>query len=441
MTNILSDFSAWLLPVLIFLMGLLFQAMLVFQMSGLKMNALTIAPKKFLMTPFILILGWFCYEVMGSALMHPGENWLIGRHFGIDTSSLWLYKNFMLYLQSILPGSIFTSNEITTQPFKWNVLAFHGMLAVWPLLIVINGLAHRNKLPGFGLVAMGLFMSGILYPVLGSWSWGDGWLQKLGFHDFLGATVIYSVAGWMTLAGLLMSKTRTTIGLNSRIDPKTDQTVDQKAGHFNHKLRLLSAHALIFFTWAAVCLILTLNQNLLPAHYFLINDLDTSLPNQHSLRLLIAAIYLSGIGGGLTTYVTTRYVLKKSDLLLALSGLLAGPISISACLDQLILLSLSKMVLITSSLIVINSILVIGVAVLFEKIVASDDILKIVPCYLVSGMWGTMASALFIDNIAFLPQFIGITTYAVATFIPALIFFTIIEALLLLGLPTKKPTT
>ena len=68
--------------------------------------------------------------------------------------------------------------------------------------IVSGTLAERVKVwPFFVFIAV---LTAFIYPVIGAWTWGGGWLAAMGFKDFAGSTVVHSTGGWAALAGVLV---------------------------------------------------------------------------------------------------------------------------------------------------------------------------------------------------------------------------------------------
>ena len=58
-----------------------------------------------------------------------------------------------------------------------------------------------------------------VYPVVGSWKWGGGWLDQMGFYDFAGSTLVHSVGGWGALAGVILLGPRLGKYFNGSIRP------------------------------------------------------------------------------------------------------------------------------------------------------------------------------------------------------------------------------
>ena len=68
--------------------------------------------------------------------------------------------------------------------------------------IVSGALAERVKMWSFFLFV--LVLTGVIYPIVGAWTWGGGWLSQLGFSDFAGSTIVHSTGGWAALAGMIV---------------------------------------------------------------------------------------------------------------------------------------------------------------------------------------------------------------------------------------------
>ena len=81
----------------------------------------------------------------------------------------------------------------------WTDFLFQAMFAATAATIVSGAVAERIKLPAF-MVFSDLFVA-LVYTVAGSWKWGGGWLDGIGFYDFAGSTLVHSVGGWGALVG------------------------------------------------------------------------------------------------------------------------------------------------------------------------------------------------------------------------------------------------
>ena len=80
---------------------------------------------------------------------------------------------------------------------------FFQMVFVATTASIISGtMAERVKLWSFLLFTA--FLAGAIYPLVGAWTWGGGWLSEMGFQDFAGSTIVHSTGGWAALAGALI---------------------------------------------------------------------------------------------------------------------------------------------------------------------------------------------------------------------------------------------
>lgn len=109
-----------------------------------------------------------------------------------------------------LGGSHFFSGNLSD--WDWAFLFFQMMFAATAATIASGAMAERIHFSAYLVGAC--FISGLIYPVFGSWAWGSaysgsGWLKELGFIDFAGSTVVHSVGAWAALAGILVLGPRT----------------------------------------------------------------------------------------------------------------------------------------------------------------------------------------------------------------------------------------
>ena len=79
---------------------------------------------------------------------------------------------------------------------------FQMVFCATAISIVSGACAERIKVWPFMIFAA--IMTGIIYPIYGSWTWGGGWLAEMGFSDFAGSTIVHSVGGWAAVVGCLI---------------------------------------------------------------------------------------------------------------------------------------------------------------------------------------------------------------------------------------------
>ncbi|HKJ68513.1 MAG TPA: ammonium transporter, partial [bacterium] len=145
-------------------------------------------------------VGAIMYWAIGFALM-----------FGVSTAGLVGRTGFFL-------------SDYAGSGDSW-ILAFwmfQVVFAATAATIVSGAMAERTKFIGYLVYSAGI--SGIIYPIFGSWAWGgllngSGWLESLGFIDFAGSTVVHSVGGWAALAGAIVIGPRLGKYVKGRVRP------------------------------------------------------------------------------------------------------------------------------------------------------------------------------------------------------------------------------
>jgi Amt family ammonium transporter len=243
---------------------------------------------------------------------------------------------------------------------------FQAMFCTTAATIVSGAAAERMRFSAYLVVTM--LAAGLIYPLYGHWAWagtfsdGVGWLAEKGFVDFAGSTVVHSVGGWIALAVILVLGPR-----EGRFD--VDRNGRSLPGS-NLPLAMLGA-LLLLFGW------------------FGFNGGSTfSFDNR--VPGIIANTVLAGmagiIGGMLLSWLRWRLV----DPVYPLNGLIAGMVAVTA----------------SAHVVDAGAALLIGLAGSFIMYLADrllfrlriDDAVGAVPVHLASGIWGTLALALFADT-------------------------------------------
>lgn len=242
---------------------------------------------------------------------------------------------------------------------------FQAMFCTTAATIVSGAAAERMRFSAYLVVTM--LAAGLIYPFYGHWAWagtfseGVGWLAEKGFVDFAGSTVVHSVGGWIALAVILVLGPR-----EGRFD--VDRNGRSLPGS-NLPLAMLGA-LLLLFGW------------------FGFNGGSTfSFDNR--VPGIIANTVLAGmagiIGGMLLSWLRWQLV----DPVYPLNGLIAGMVAVTA----------------SAHVVDAGAALLIGLVGSFIMYLADrllfrlriDDAVGAVPVHLASGIWGTLALALFAD--------------------------------------------
>ncbi|MBU1864621.1 MAG: ammonium transporter [Candidatus Omnitrophica bacterium] len=233
--------------------------------------------------------------------------------------------------------------------------AFCGAAAT----IVAGGMAERMKFPAYLIYSF--IVSALIYPIVGHWIWGGGWLSKLGFADFAGSTVVHAVGGFAALIGTIMLKPR--IG---KFNP--DGTPNVIAGH-NIPLASLGVF-ILWFGWFGFNPGSTLGVG------------DGSLISRVALNTNVAAA-----AGGICAMITVWLLFGKPDLSMAMNGALAGLVAITA---PCAFVEPWAAILIGS----IGGVIVVMGVVLLDKL-HIDDPVGAVPVHGLNGIWGTLSVGFF----------------------------------------------
>jgi len=233
--------------------------------------------------------------------------------------------------------------------------AFCGAAAT----IVAGGMAERMKFQAYLIYSF--LISAFIYPVIGHWVWGGGWLASLGFNDFAGSGVVHTTGGVAALIGTILLKPRT-----GKYRP--DGTIKMIAGH-NIPLASLG----VFILWFG---------------WFGFNPGSTlSVGNGDLIARIAINTNLAAAAGGIAAMITIWKISGKPDLSMALNGALAGLVAVTApCafIDPWAAIVIGF----------IGGILVVVAAITLDKM-HIDDPVGAFPVHGVNGIWGTISVGIF----------------------------------------------
>ena len=307
-----------------------------------KKNTVNILFKNF----FVITAGLLMYAFGGFNLMYPG--------FEEGSAGFFKFAGFGITAPEGGMDFGYSSGAYTW----WTDFLFQGMFAATAATIVSGAVAGRIKLTSFMLFTV--FYVGIIYPIVGSWKWGGGFLDSMGFYDFAGSTLVHSVGGWGALVGIYL--------LGARIG-KFDE---------NGKSRVLPASNIPLA--ASGVLILWLG-------WFGFNGGSVLSADPGATSLTLVTTCLSAASGGISSAVFANILYKKYDLTMYMNGILGGLVGITAGADQM-----SPTDAIWIGLIA-GIIIVLGVS-LIDKL-KLDDPVGAVAVHLICGVWGTLAVGVF----------------------------------------------
>jgi len=281
---------------------------------------------------------------------------------------------------------------------------FQMVFCATAISIVSGACAERIKVWPFIIFAA--FMTGIIYPIYGSWTWGGGWLTEMGFSDFAGSTIVHSVGGWAALTGCLILGPRAgKYGSDGKITPIAGA---------NMPLACLGTF-ILWFGWFGF------NGG---SQLALGSAADAS-----AMSIVVVNTNIAACGGVVAAIILSQLMYKKIDLSIALNGAIAGLVAITAGPD----LSNHFLSMIVGA---IGGILCTIAIPMLDKM-KIDDVVGAISAHLVAGIWGTLAVGIFGSG-DFLVQLIGIVAAGVLVVPLSGVFFYILKGTI--GLRVSEET-
>ena len=301
---------------------------------------------------FIICVGLLVYYIGGFNLMYPG----------FEDGDFGFFKFAGFGIEA--PANGMTPDYADGGYTWWTDFLFQGMFAATAATIVSGAVAERIKLGAF--MVFTLIYVGLVYPIVGSWQWGSGFLSTLefgeaeGFHDFAGSTLVHSVGGWAALIAVAL--------LGPRIGKFNSEGKAQAIP--GHNLPLAAAGVLIL--WLG---------------WFGFNGGSVLSADPAGTSLVLVTTSLAAAAGGVGAFLLSTLLYKQYDLTMFLNGILGGLVGITAGAD---LMSPNEAVIIGF---LAGLIIVLGVA--FIDKLKLDDPVGAIAVHLICGIWGTLAVGLF----------------------------------------------
>jgi len=315
-------------------------------------NAVNILSKNFIVFAVsslaFLFIGWGLMFGDGNAFFGTQGLWFVS---GVDNSPAMgdAYKG------------VYGSINWTGVPL-WAKFFFQLVFAGTAATIVSGAVAERIQFRAF--IVFSFVMVALIYPVVGHWIWGGGWLAKLGMFDFAGSAVVHSVGGWAALAGILVLGPRMgKYGKDGRVTPIP--------GH-----NMTAATIGTFVLWFG---------------WFGFNPGSTMAADWNAIARIATTTNTAAAAAAFSATLAAWWILGKPDLSMTLNGCLAGLVAITAS---------CAFVSVGSSLIIglIAGVLVVFAVLFFDK-VKIDDPVGATSVHLVCGVFGTIAVGLFAQDL------------------------------------------
>ncbi len=262
--------------------------------------------------------------------------------------------------------------------------------------IVSGAIAERIKLGAFFVFT--LVLTAFIYPIVGSWTWGGGWLAQEGFQDFAGSTIVHGTGGWAALAGVLV--------------------VGPRLGKFK-------ADGGVRATPPSNVLVVTLGVFILWFGWFGFNggsQLALGTPTDAvAMTIVLVNTNLAAAAGVLTALTVSRSVLGRIDLFAGLNGAIAGLVAVTAgptMVDHWWAMVIGA----------IGGLLcTLGIKAL--EMAKIDDVVGAVPAHLIAGIWGTLAVTIAAGG-RFHIQLLGVVAIGAFVFAASLVVWKVLDAIM-----------
>ena len=336
---------------------------------------------------WIISIGLLTYAAIGFNTHYPCGSWQIENILGINGPIKGLTGG---------ENDTFAYGDVSLCMTAYGDFIFQAMFAATAATIVSGAVAERVKLTSFMVYSTILVAFG--YTIAGSWHWGEGFLNQLGggdaaFYDFAGSTVVHGFGGAAALAAVIILGPRKGKYTAEGVKPILPSNLPLAAiGVF-----------LLFFGW------------------FGFNGGSVLSANPGPLGLVFVTTALAAAAGGVSSIFTSWIVLKKPDLSMALNGLLAGLVSITAGADAVepwfaVLMGAIGGIIVVFSILILDKIKI-------------DDPVGAISVHGVVGIWGTIAVAFF-GGANLMSQIIGVASVYAFAFIFSFVLFFIIKLIM-----------
>ena len=300
-------------------------------------NSINILFKNF----FVITAGLVIYCAIGFNLMYPSD-WLIEGYlgspvFGLDAET----------------AADLSYNEGYTY---WTDFLFQGMFAATAATIISGAVAERIKISSFMLIAS-LYVA-IVYPIVGAWKWGGGFMDAAGFYDFAGSTLVHAVGGWGALVVIyFLGARKGRFGKDGAVIPGSNIPLS-----------------------AAGVVILWLG-------WFGFNGGSVLSADPSLTSVTLVNTCLAAAAGGLSCAGFYKLFYGKADIMMFMNGVLGGLVGITAGADLMLPGSSIAIGIISGPIVFLSSSLLENAEL--------DDPVGAIPVHLFCGIWGTLAVGIF----------------------------------------------
>jgi len=238
---------------------------------------------------------------------------------------------------------------------------FQMVFAATAATIVSGAIGGRMRFSTY--LIFSVVMTGAIYPYLGQWLWGGGWLAQMGFADFAGSSVVHAVGGFAALGAVLA------------IGPRLGRYVGRRPvampGH-----NLAYAGLGLFLLWIG---------------WFGFNGgsqlVFSSAADARAVADIFVNTNLAAAAGGVAALLLSWLFFRKPDISVTINGVLGGLVSITAGPDVV-----TGLAAVAAG--AIGGAIVVGSVVAFDRLKV-DDPVGAISVHGVAGIWGTLAVGIF----------------------------------------------
>ncbi len=238
-------------------------------------------------------MGSIAYWAIGFAIMFGAGNAFMG-------TSGWFVPSEELSAGAAASSSVFSSLEWSSVP-TYAAWLFQLVFAATAATIVSGAMAERTQFKSYLIYSV--FITGLIYPVVGHWVWGGGWLLSLGMSDFAGSTVVHSTGGWLALTGAIV--------LGPRLGKYDGEGKPRPIAGHNLPLAALG----VFILWLG---------------WFGFNPGSQMGADALDISKIAVTTNIAAAAGAITAMITAWIMLGKPDAGMSLNGALAGLVTITA---------------------------------------------------------------------------------------------------------------
>ncbi len=347
----------------------------------------------------IYSIAGLSYYVLGYSLMYVDVGGFIGTLGGIFYSSSGAEVALLDLVAAEASGEAVAAAaaEVTSDGYSVMSDWFFQMVFVAATASIVSGaIAERIKMGAF--FAFTFVLTAVIYPIVGAWTWGGGWLYEMGFSDFAGSTIVHSTGGWAALAGVWI--------------------VGPRLGKFRKDGTVKS-------TPPSNVIVVTLGVFILWMGWFGFNGGSQlalgSAADAVSMAVVLVNTNLAAAAGFLVALAVSRPILGRMDLFAGLNGALAGLVAITAgptMTDHYWAIIIGA----------VGGVISTSGTRLLEKI-KLDDVVGAIPVHLFAGIWGTLAVSIAAGG-NFFVQLLGIVAVGAFVFTAAYVMWRVIDMLM-----------